>query len=79
MSVVFDFNASLNDIAPRSLMSLSVVVKRKGKSCSLMDVSYLSSFFYLDSLDKVSRVLCLISMIHSMTLFLCLQSCFLLL
>ena len=31
VSVVFDFNDSLNDFAPVSLMLLSVVVKRKGK------------------------------------------------
>ena len=31
MSVVFDFNASLNDIAPMSPILLSVCVKRKGK------------------------------------------------
>ena len=32
MSVVFDFNASLNDAAPVSLMLLSVDVMRDGKS-----------------------------------------------
>ena len=29
MSVVFDFNASLNDVVPESPMLLSVVEKRK--------------------------------------------------
>ena len=29
VSVVFDFNASLNDVAPASLMSLHVDVKKK--------------------------------------------------
>ena len=29
MSVVFDFNDSLNDVAPVSLMLLAVVMKRK--------------------------------------------------
>ena len=29
VSVVFDFNASLNDVAPASLMSLPVDVKKK--------------------------------------------------
>ena len=31
MSVVFDFNTSLNDVAPPSLMLLTVDVKRKEK------------------------------------------------
>ena len=31
VSVVFDFNASLNDVAPVSPMLLSIDVKRKGK------------------------------------------------
>ena len=38
MSVVFDFNASLNDIVPVSPISLPVVVNRKEKSELLMDV-----------------------------------------
>ena len=44
VSVVFDFNASLNDVAPVSPMSLSVDVKRKGNSELLMDVFCVSSF-----------------------------------
>ena len=32
MSDVFDFNASLNDVAPVSLMALPVDVNRNGKS-----------------------------------------------
>ena len=47
MSVVFDFNDSLNDVAPVSPMLLSVDVKRKEKSELLMDVflCLLSSVF----------------------------------
>ena len=45
VSVVFDFNASLNDAAPVSPILLSVDVNRKGKSELLMDVFCVSSFF----------------------------------
>ena len=38
MSVVFDFNASLNDVTPVSPMSLAVDVMRIEKSELLMDV-----------------------------------------
>ena len=38
MSVVFDFNASFNDVAPVSPILLSVDVKRNEKSELLMDV-----------------------------------------
>ena len=38
MSVVFDFNDSLNDVAPVSSMLLTVVVNRKEKSDLLVDV-----------------------------------------
>ena len=38
MSVVFDFNASLNDVAPVSPMLLPVDVKRNENSELLMDV-----------------------------------------
>ena len=38
VSVVFDFNNSLNDVAPLSPILLSVDVKRNGKSELLMDV-----------------------------------------
>ena len=38
MSVVFDFSALLNDVAPVSPISLPVVVNRKEKSELLMDV-----------------------------------------
>ena len=38
MSVVFDFNASLIDVAPARLILLSVDENRMGKSELLMDV-----------------------------------------
>ena len=50
MSVVFDFNASLNDMAPLSPISLSVDEKRK-KSELLMDVFCVSSFVCLHNSD----------------------------
>ena len=50
-SVVFDFNASLNDDAPVSLIQFPVVEKRKEKSELLMDVFCVSSFFCLHHLD----------------------------
>ena len=46
MSVVFDFNDSLNDVAPVSPMLLSVDEKRKGKSDLLMDTFCVSSFVF---------------------------------
>ena len=51
LSVVFDFNDSLNDVAPVSPMLLPVCVKRKGKSELLMDVFCVSSFFCLYHID----------------------------
>ena len=51
MSVVFDFNDSLNDVIPLSPMPLAVVVKRNEESELLMDVFCVSSFFCLHSLD----------------------------
>ena len=47
MSVVFDFNASLNDVAPVSPMLFPVNVMRIEKSDLLMDVFGVSSFFCL--------------------------------
>ena len=52
VSVVFDFNASLNDDAPLSPTLFPVVVKRKEKSDLLMDVFGVSS-----CLHKSDRVL----------------------
>ena len=51
VSVVFDFSASLNDIAPLSPISLSDYVMRKEKSELLMDV-----FFLLSSPLRLSSV-----------------------
>ena len=51
MSVVFDFNASLNDVAPVSPISFPVDVMRKEKSELLMDVFCVSSFFCLHYAD----------------------------
>ena len=45
VSVVFDLNDSLNDVAPVSPMLLSVVMKRRKKSELLMDVFCVSFFF----------------------------------
>ena len=53
LSVVFDFNASLNDAAPVSPMLLPVDVKRTEKSELLMDVFCVSSFFCLHNIDRV--------------------------
>ena len=51
MSVVFDFSASLNDVAPVSPMLLAVDVKRNEKSELLMDVICVSSFFCIHHSD----------------------------
>ena len=53
MSVVFDFNASLNDVAPVSPISLSVGVMKKEKSELLMDVFCMPDFFCLHPTDQV--------------------------
>ena len=53
VSVVFDFNASLNDVTPVSSMVFTVDVKRKEKSELLMDVFCVSSFFCLHHSDRV--------------------------
>ena len=45
VSVVFDFNASLNDVTPASLMPLPVDEMRKEKSELLMDVFCVSFVF----------------------------------
>ena len=51
---------------------------RKEKNELLMNVFYVPSFFCLHISDWVQWVLCLISMLHTMMLLLCLQSCYLL-
>ena len=53
MSAVFDFNDSLNDVAPVSPILLSVDVKGKEKSDLLMDAICVSSFFCLHLSDRV--------------------------
>ena len=54
MSVEFDFNASLNDAAPFSLMLLSVDLMRMEKNGLLMDVIYV--LFLLCSQLRLSFV-----------------------
>ena len=51
LSVVFDFNDSLNDVAPVSPMSLPVYEKRKGKSDLLMDVFCVCSFVFTTQIE----------------------------
>ena len=51
VSVVFDFNDSLNDVAPAFPILLPVIVNRKEKSELLMDVFCASSFFCLHNSD----------------------------
>ena len=51
MSVVFDFNDSLNDIAPASPMLFPVDVKRNERNDLLMDVFCVSSFLCLHNSD----------------------------
>ena len=55
VSAVFDFNASLSDVAPVSPMLLAVIVVRKEKSELLMDV-LLCVFFLLSSPHRLSSV-----------------------
>ena len=52
VSVVFDLNASLNDVAPVCPMLLPVGVMRMEKSELLMDVFRVSSFFCLHNPDQ---------------------------
>ena len=54
VSVVFDFNASLNGVVPVSPMLLPIEAKRKEKSELLMDVFCV--FFLLSSLHRLSSV-----------------------
>ena len=46
MSVVFDFNASINDVLPVSPISLSVDLMRMEKSELLMDAICVVSFVF---------------------------------
>ena len=54
VSVVLDFNASLNDVAPVNPILLAVDVMRKEKTNQLVDVICVSSFFCLHSPNRVS-------------------------
>ena len=51
VSVVFDFNASLNDDAPATPISLSVVFMRVEKGDLLMSTIYVVSFVFTTQLD----------------------------
>ena len=51
MSVVFDFNASHNDVAPVSPMLLSVDVRREMKKSDLLMNVFCMSFFCLHISD----------------------------
>ena len=51
VSVVFDFNASLNNVAPVSPILFTVDVMRMGKSELLMDVFCVSSFVFTTQID----------------------------
>ena len=53
MSVIFDFNDSLNDFAPVFPMLLSVDVMRMENSELLMDVFCVSSFFCIHHSGRV--------------------------
>ena len=53
MSVVFDFNASLNGVVPVSPILLPIEAKRKEKSDLLMDAFCVPSFFCLHNPDRV--------------------------
>ena len=53
VSVVFDFSASLNDVAPVYPILLFVDEMIKGKSELLMDVICVSSSFCLHEPDRV--------------------------
>ena len=51
VSVVFDFNNSLNDAAPLSLMLLPVDENRNGKSKLLMDIFCVFSFVFTTKIE----------------------------
>ena len=51
VSVVFDFSASLNDDAPATPISLSVVFMRVEKGDLLMSTIYVVSFVFTTQLD----------------------------
>ena len=72
VSVVFDFNTSFNDVAPWSPIVLSVDEKEKEKEEWIVDECFMRLLCIYYS-DWEQWVLCLISIIHSMMLLLCLQ------
>ena len=51
MSVVFDFNASLNDAAPDSLIWLTVDLMRMKESGLLVDVVFVCCFLCVHHTD----------------------------
>ena len=53
VSVVFDFNNSLNDVTPVYPMLQAVYDKRKEKIGLLMEIFCVSSFFCLHCSDRV--------------------------
>ena len=55
VSVVFDFNDSLNDVAPVFPILFAVEVKRREKSELSMDVFCVASFFCLASQIKFNE------------------------
>ena len=58
VSVVFDFNDSLNDAAPASPILLSVDAKRKEKSDLLMNVFCVSSFIFTTQIEYKECCVC---------------------
>ena len=70
VSVVFVFNASLNDNAPVSPMLFPVDLMRMKKECIVYGCHLCVVSFCVNSSDRERRVLCLISMHHSMMLLL---------
>ena len=74
------FRCNAFDIASSNLtpILLPVDMKRNGNSKLLMDIFCASYFFCLHNADQALWVLCLISMIRSMMLLRCPQSCSLL-
>ena len=53
ISVLFDFNASLNDVAPLSSILFTVDLMRMEKSGLLMDISFVCCFFCLHHSNQV--------------------------
>ena len=51
VSVVFDFNDSLNDVAPVPPILFPVYEKKKEKSVLLMDVFCVSSFVFTTQIE----------------------------